>query len=355
MAKQTFGNKLVGSIAWLFIGIFIFLGSFYVLYKGVVRVNYAQIAEQAVNADQAQQEKAFVYATGEIESESKIGDGIYLNDGDYIAFEKTAEMYAWVENVEHENGDKIYTYETKWVEDVPLSGEFEKPEDHRNPMKTEKNFRKIVSEAQINGYKIDVDDVKLPPLQPLELSDKNIQLLEYQTIVSNEHEYVFDGYGTYEEPEVGDFRIRYSALPEGEKVTVFGRLGNNEIEQHHDNKKAELYRLFLGEKEDAVSTLESEYEVAGWIYRVAGFLLMWIGLLLMLKPLTVAVEFLPFLSNLGKTAITIITFLTALVITIVAYILLTIFNTVFVLLIILALVVGIWIYINMIKTSASKK
>lgn len=351
MAKQTFGNKLVGSIAWLFIGVLVFLGSFYVLYKGVVRTDYASVAEQAVMADESAEDKTFVYATGEIMSDETLGDNLYLKQGEYIAFEREVHMYAWVENVEHEGDEKIYTYDTKWVSDVPLSEDFKERRNHENPMKAEKSVKKVVPEAEIDGYKIDAGDVILPRLYPLELSEENIELLEYQQIVSDDdYDYIYDGYGTYEEPEVGDYRIKYSVLPEGEKVTVFGRLSDSEIEKHHSKSESKLFRLFMGEKEDAIAVLASEYEVSGWMYKISGFLLMWIGLMLMLKPLTVAVEIIPFLSKMGKTAIGIATFAVALLITVIAYLILSIFHSVIGVIVILLIVVGVWAYLNFTKS-----
>ena len=207
------------------------------------------------------------------------------------------------------------------------------------------NLASGFSEIELN--KINIDKIGLPGLEPLELKEDVVELSEYAEIVSDkDHDYIFDGYGSLENPEVGDFRYSYTILPVGEKVTVFGELSDGTIQAHSDEQGRKIYRIFKGSKGDAKAALKSEYETVGWAGRIGSFFLMWIGLLLILKPLTVALEALPILGKLGKSALGIITFVLALVLTIVSSFVFSIVQSVLGLVIIAAIVVAVGIYVN---------
>ena len=282
---QNFGDRLVGSIGWLLIGVLVFLGSFVVLYKTEGRTDLSLVADKAIEADKAVEDGTFVYETGELKTSQYLGDELYMLQGDYVVLDRRVEMFAWVEEEHNNDDDTYYTYSTAWVDDVPNSKGFSEPRRHENPSKLDNSKRYIVDDASVGGYKINIDKIGLPGLEPLELKEDVVELSEYAEIVSDkDHDYIFDGYGSLENPEVGDFRYSYTILPVGEKVTVFGELSDGTIQAHSDEQGRKIYRIFKGSKGDAKAALKSEYETVGWAGRIGSFFLMWIGLLLILKP-----------------------------------------------------------------------
>ncbi len=355
MAQQTFGNKLVGSIGWLLLGILVFIGSFVLLYYSEGRTNYTDIAETAVNVDEAKDAKDFVYITRELDTSEFLGDGLFLYEGDYLVVDRSVDMYSWVEEVESENDEKVYTYDTKWVEDVPDSEEFKEPKGHENPPKPVKSERYKVSEATVGIYNVDMDEINLPSTSPLKLTEDNVTLDGYQEIVSDDdYDYIFDGYGTYDKPEIGDIRVRYSVLKPMDEVTVFGRVADEKIGPHHGEAENKLYRIFKGTKEDAMAALQGEYRAAGWFGRIGVFIMMWIGLLMILSPLSTSMELIPFLSDVGKGALTFITFVIALILTIVGTFVFSILHNTVGLLIVIVIAGAIGFYIYTKPPSAKK-
>ncbi|MFC1647524.1 TMEM43 family protein [Patescibacteria group bacterium] len=328
MAQQNFGNKLVGSIGKLLFGILIFLASFVLLFMSEGRINYATVAENAIHVDQALSNKDFVYVTSDLDTPTFLGDDLYLYEDEYLVVDRTVEMFSWVEEVETEENEKVYYYDMKWVEDVPDSEEFREYRGHENPAKAVSSNRFKVDEASVGIYKLDMDEIRLLGTKSLKLNEENLTLDGYQEIISDEnYDYVFDGYGSYDDPELGDIRIRYSVLEPVEEVTVFGRVADEKLGPHHGEKEKGLYRVFDGMKEDAQATLKGEYKAAGWFGRIGVFFLMWIGLMMMLSPLSVSMELIPFLGQLGKGAISLIAFIVALVLTIVASTMFAIFHS----------------------------
>jgi hypothetical protein len=355
MAKN-FGDKLVGSIGSLLIGILVFIGSFAILYYSEVRTDYSAVADKAVEITEAGEDNGLAYVTGDLDSPEYLGDDLYLEPGDYIAFDRTVEMYSWVEEKHVEDEEEYYTYDTKWIEEVPDSDEFDSPRRHENPAKAEKSVRETVSEGRVGDYELDMKKVRLLGFEAFDLEDDVVDSYSYVEAVSDgDYEYIFDGYGTYDDPEIGDIRIRYSVLPTGDEVTVFGRADGSKLKQHSGEKEKGLYRMFSGTKDDALSVLKGEYKTSGWIGRVLGFIVMWIGLSMILSPLSVTLELIPFLGKLGKGALGIITFAVALILTAITSFVLSIMNGFFGIIVIIVVVIFVGLYINTRRQEGAKK
>lgn len=317
MADKNFGDKLVGSIGWLLLGIVLFIGSFWLLHKSIVRTDYTDVANRAIEITESKGDSEFVYVTGEFKSDEFLSDDLYLDEGQYLVVDRTVEMFAWTESVEKDEDDfKYYDYKTQWVVDVPNSNEFDEDRYHENPTKPERNLKKEVNRATVGGYEVDLNKLRLPSLEALNLTEENVTLYEYEELQSDEnYDYIFDGAGTFEEPEIGDIRIRFSVLEPMSKVTVFGRLDGKELVPHHQDQEKGLYRVFDGTLDDTKSILGGEYKTSGTMGEIGVMVLMWIGLMLILKPLSVSLELIPFLGKFGKGALVILTAILAFVIT----------------------------------------
>ncbi len=309
---QNFGDKLIGSIGGVIFGVLIFLASFVVLFNTEGRTDFSTVAGKAVPVNEATADNDFVYATGELKTEGLIGDD-YIKQGSYLALRRNVEMYAWKEKVETDDNDvKFYKYETVWTKDPADSAKFHERRGHENYPLELKDETFFAGKAYVGEYEIDPAKAKLPGFETLSLNDEMVFLDDYSSVSD---EYYFIGYGSLQDPEVGDIRISYSAVTPGDKATVFGRADGKMIEAHHGENEKGIYRVFWGTNDDAVSKLKEEYNTSGWIWRIVGFVVMWVGLLLIFKPLSVAFEAIPFVSKLGKSAITAITFLAALILT----------------------------------------
>lgn len=355
MAKN-FGDRLVGSIGLLLVGILVFIGSLVILYYSEVRTDYSVLADKAIEIESATEDDDFAFVTGELNSPEKLGDDLYLEPDNYLAFDRTIEMFSWVEEVHHDDNEDYYTYDTQWVEEVPNSSEFDQPRHHENTTKAYDSIREVVSEGEVGNYELDMGKVRLPSFSPHKISQEMIDSYLYIEAVSDgDKDYIFDGYGEYSDPEVGDVRISYSVLKPIDEVTIFGRPDGEKLRQHHGEKESGLYRVFEGTKYDAIATLKGEYKAAGWAGRIFAFIVMWIGLMLILKPISVSLEAVPFVANLGKSALAVIAFVVALIFTVIASFVLSLLNGIGGLIVIGIVVVLIGLYLNTKKQEADAK
>jgi len=340
---EHFGNRLVKSLGSIVIGIVVFVLSFVVLFNTEGRTDYSKVAKKAVSAAEATTDKDFAYATGDLTTGGLLGDDLYLNEGDYVAINRDVEVYSWVEKVEEDENDvRYYVYETEWADEPADSETFNERRGHDNYPKEIQNLNKVAAVGMVGEYEIDLDKARLPGYTALKPNDENVYL-DMDSEISGE--YIFNGYGTLQDPEIGDMRIKYSVVPVGDKATIFGRPDGSSLDPHHGEDEKGLYRIFWGTNDDAESVLKAEYKAAGWTWRAIGFFMMWIGLMLILKPVSVAMEVIPLLGQLGKSALAAVTFLIALILTVITSLISMVLHNIFgIIAIVGAIVAGIYFY-----------
>jgi Transmembrane protein 43 len=98
-------------------------------------------------------------------------------------------------------------------------------------------------------------------------------------------------------PQVGDLRLCYTVLPNQANVTVFGKLAADRVIPASFGKEP-FFRIFLGERQAAIGAMKTEYNIQLWAIRVLGFLLMWVGLMMVMGVFSAIANVLPFLGDL---------------------------------------------------------
>ncbi|MBN1494287.1 TMEM43 family protein [Candidatus Peregrinibacteria bacterium] len=352
-SQQFIGNKFVNSIGSLLFGIIVFIGAFVVLYIGETRMDYSNVAQKAVEVAQADEQTDFVYLTGSLSTGQMLGDELYLKRGDYIAVDRIVEMYAWSEESETtENDITTYNYVSGWTENPQDSSSFDSSVFYENPEMKIKSERFLAESVTIGDYLIDMEKVRLPAFIEFKINESNITLGNYETLDTLDGKtYIYDGYATLAEPEIGSIRVSYNVIPAGKKVTLFGKTQGKEFVKHTGEKEKELYRMFYGTKDDAAEILKGEYNTWGWIYKIIGFFAMWLGLGMILKPLSVTMEIIPVLGGLGKSALGIISFIAALILTFVTSFVLGVLNSPVGIILIILPVILIGMYVNSMRSA----
>lgn len=312
-------SRLGSSIGTALMGVVFFFGSFYVLYQNEGTVNEATLAKDAVvvsaeKPDAAQVGK-FVAATGPLLSQAQLGDS-YLEAGNYLLLKREAEMFAWKESKDTKTEKNVggsekktttYTYEKEWTTSPTNSSGFKRAEGHYNPAMTVKSETIRAEEASVGALALQMKEVSLPSAKTLSLA-----ALETQGgHVSGEHLYL--AAARPESPEIGDVRLSYSALAPGGEYTVLGTMASLNSIAPAKVEDRTLYRVFQGTKEDALKTLQTEYTLWLWGFRLLGFLLCWGGLRMMMSPLNTLLDILPFLGSMGRGLTGFVTFPIALV------------------------------------------
>lgn len=359
-----FGSRIMSAIAGVPVGIVLIFGSCFMLYWNEGRTDYSKIAAQSVPVQSQQVDQSangkFVSVTGSITGR-QIGDGAYLKPVSTVAVQRIVEQYAWVETQHTQSHDNTggsqtntttYTYAEQWVDRPADSSTFHNPSGHQNSIKPLNDTLVKAPSSQVGAYTFDPQTIKLPSLQDMPLNAANTMLpdptvsalstpvtgcgsgtsrLPYNcpaqplssapatatAALSNislaSSQYLYGGTGNLATPQLGDIRISYKDLPTGTTVTVFGQLDNGTVDTYTDASKHSVYELLKGDRQTAIATLHNQYQKTAWILRGVGIGLIWIGLMMLLAPLDMLLDFIPFVGEIGGALSLVITLPIALV------------------------------------------
>lgn len=328
-----YGQRIIGSFFGILFGILLFFGSFVLLYWNEGRIDVSSIARTQTVAvspssvDTSANGKG-VSVTGEIASNEILGDNLFLKPANYISIQRMVEMYSWVENVENKSTTNpggsqttqtTYTYVKNWQENPPDSSTFSHPEGHINPSKPYSSDSFYVSSANIGAYGISPASM-YPPTSDIQLTIQDTLLPSNGKIDSN---YIFipvTASSSLSSPYIGDIRIKYTVLKPGTSVTAFGKLDQSNIVPYYFNQNNSLYRLTMGTRDEGIAQMHSEYSMSLWLFRLLGFIMMFMGLNLIFGPISVLLDILPIFGEISRGLISLIIFLVAIVLTIVTII-----------------------------------
>jgi len=305
-------QRIVQSLVGVILGIILFVASFFVLYWNEGRVDLSQVAQQAIEivatANNPAAEGKLVSVTGTVTSSELLGDNLYLQPGKYLAVSRNVEMFAWKETRETEKKRNVggsetrtttYSYSKGWERNPEDSSSFKRPNGRENPPKAIADLNERVSRAQMGIYSLEMSNIELPSLAPVQLKEENLQLTADVKQVGN---YLFQGNGTMENPLVGDLRIKYSALKNGIEATVFGLLEKgNRISAYRHQGQNQLYRLFTETRTEAIASLKTEHKIWTWVLRLIGFVMMWCGLSMAAEPISVVLDVIPFFGDISRS------------------------------------------------------
>lgn len=339
------GNSIVGAL----IGLLLFVGSFFVLWINEGRLDLSTIAKRSVPLNAATYQSAldgkFVAAAGVMQTNERVGDGSYLKPGSYLRLERKVEMYAWDEKSESRtvknvggssDTETVYTYTKEWTTSPENSGSFKQSSGHSNPEMPIKGTTFTANNIAVGAYTVDPNGLEFPSPQALALNSEDVGNVDgYQ----QSGDYLINHPRALSNPQVGDVRISYLALPNNLDVTVFGKAEQQRIVPYVEGK-ATLYRAFAEGREAAIATYHTEYTILLWVLRLAGFLMMWFGLMLVSGPLNAVLDILPIAGNIGRFAGCLVTLPLALVLSLVTILVGIIAHNLILLVITTLLVVG---------------
>lgn len=346
--RQKSKDSLTGRVIAAFFGLAIFGGSFFVLWFNEGRTNFADVAKKSIPTNASSIDSSLngelVAAQGDLTSDETVGDPSFLQPNNYIQLERTVEMYAWEETeetveIDDTTEEVYYYYNEDWTAYPEDSSQFYDTDYYNPPMQiSAETF--TVSTANVGAYQVIPRSMDFPQPEPLNLNNETYSSnFPINAYVTGFGDYIYIGDFTIEDPDIGDLRVSFAAVPQTDNVTVFGEVSGNQIIPHVVGDNETLYRVFFTDRASAIVEMENEYSTALWGTRAAGFFMMWCGMFLMFFPLTFLISFLPLLERFGNLAIGALTFLAAAVISTIVIIISFVLHNIWVLIGMICLVV----------------
>jgi hypothetical protein len=314
----------------LLVGVLLFIGAFPVLFVNESQENLASVAKKAVEYEPSLENNTFVYTVGSITATNYAVDELLTKNFIYVS--RTVEMYGYQESQETVNSQDRYRYTPGWLVNPPVTTAWlgtinEQPQN----IPTDYNLwisnlpqrqTTTATDLEINGITLDQNQLSFSGEQELVLNEADIENDEFS--IQNNYLYFSNQLsGTATNPLIGDIRVSFSVIELSDEGLVLGWFNNGQIEAYTTNNNNLIYRYFNGETSirSVVSLLQSEYELSLWIFRGVGFLMLFVGLLLVLKPLMSVLNVIPFFGDLGNFLLMLMSFGVSLLLTVITIIL----------------------------------
>ncbi len=258
-----------------------------------------------------------IHASGRAETADVLVDPFFGVNATAIRLLRKVEYYQWVETARTETRKKVggseekvttYTYTKEWVS-TPVDSSVFRDENYKNVNFAYGNFEDtedFASTVTFGAYVLPQSmKAAITGAVPLEteLSDERRLALEKSLSLNSSHiraqnNIIYLGANPFV-PEVGDVRVTFTQVPPAE-VSIVAKVTGNSFEPFIASNGYSFSRLNMGRvsAENMFAGAEEGNTVLAWVLRVVGALVVIAGLGMILRPLSVLADVVPFFGSL---------------------------------------------------------
>ena len=264
----------------------------------------------------AENDGKLVHMTAEAVTKETLRDRTFGVTINALRLKRYVEMYQWKEKKETKSKKKVgggkrkittYKYSKTWSSSLINSSNFRKPEGRRNPTSMPYNSNNWqAGKVTVGAFRLStslVNDINSwSDLPPAEAKNKPSR-------ATVDGSYLFIGSGSLSSPTVGDVRISFKAVTPT-TVSFYSKQKGDSFEPYTTANGGTLQRLSVGThtSKELFEAAEFENTIMTWVLRFVGFFMMWLGIVLILKPFEVMADVIPFLGNLVGAGISLAAF-----------------------------------------------
>lgn len=265
-------------------------------------------------------EGRLVHTSGRAEGRDVVKDETFaVTAPGLIKLQREVELYQWIEKKTEKTEQKTggseqttttYSYSTGWDDKVHSSSNFKKKDGHENPPPAYSRAYFTSGNATLGAFRLPElllsswGDFKPHPVPSMESLPEAIR--PKATVREG---WLYIG-GNPDSPKVGDARVKFESIPPGD-ASVLARQVKDTFEAYTTSFGTTIARIASGvqTKEAMFAAAKSENTLFTWLLRAGGFLLMFLGLSMVLAPLKVVADVLPFMGSIVGAGTTFIAFL----------------------------------------------
>jgi hypothetical protein len=270
-------------------------------------------------------EGKLVHTTGTLVIADQLTDPDFAITASGVRLTRSAEMYQWVESSSSETRKKLgggeetvttYTYAKEWKSGRVDSSSFQEAAGHENPEMTVEGTEVKAPSGTLGAYTVgenvldQLDDATAVPIRDDQKAAIEEAAGREVTIANNQIN--FGNPGT---PAVGDVRVSYTVVPAG-PISIVGAQAGNTFASFQTKAGDALLLVARGTQtaQAMFKTAQDNNRVLTWIIRVAGIVGLMIGFALIMAPIGVIADFVPFLGSIARLGTGIIGFVLAIVV-----------------------------------------
>lgn len=338
VTSQSWFSRIGDSIKGIFVGLMLFIAAFPIIIWNENRtidtaMGLKEGAEAVVTVKSSPidpgNEGKLIHIIGETVTDSILSDQEFGISANVIRLLRNVEMYQWHEEEKSETKKKLgggtetvttYSYERGWSRTLIDSSGFHKSNEYQNPASMEFESQSYTADKVMAGDFILPNAMtrSLGNFQALSLPNDLLKTLNETTKEENDvadskeeeeegkepsGRFTVQGNRIYTgdpaKPKVGDLRIDFSVVKQG-WVSIVAKQLKNTLEPYHTQAGTTISMIQPGVLSSAnmIKQAEESNTVAAWIFRFMGFLFMLIGLSLVLRPLSVLGDVVPFIGDI---------------------------------------------------------
>lgn len=289
--------KGFGSIFAAILGIFLFLGSFGLLWwnegNSALKISIANYADKhaiqsyADNIDKNNDNKLIAVSAPAITNDTLTDNIVTLPKT--IVLDREVLMYQWSEDIK--DGQNVYN---KVWSDYYIDSENFENKQYKNPkfpIKSDVYYAKNVKLGSFQLIKEQIEAIE-PENDFRDLPNNNNYKINNGTYFSG---------NDINNPEIGDIMISYTYSPTNTDISIIGQQNSDNTISSLPFKKSGIYIQYNGKmtKDEIIETYRKENSVFTMFIRLGGWLLMLIGLKLIISPIITILNLVPIVGKLA--------------------------------------------------------
>lgn len=320
-STTSWGKRIIQSLVGMLVGLALVLGGFFVIFwnegnglhteQSLLQTEKMLIRIPSSPIDPKNNLKV-IYTTGLADAQELLRDSLLDYSHRAIKLIRHVEMYQWAENVDNETQKKTggsteevttYTYKQIWSANLIDSSTFHERVGHENPnTMPAQSTSQTAKHVLLGDFTLSDDLIGLmPAATPIDLAQlSDLSNIEKRLNLSVHHE----GTGLYagsdpETPQVGDLRISLSAvLPQ--TVSVIAQQNNHVLQTYEASAGSSIALLDPGEKsaQTMLDDAKQANRITTWLIRIVSMIMLMLGINLMLRPLSVLGDIIPFIGDI---------------------------------------------------------
>ncbi|MDP9004679.1 MAG: TMEM43 family protein [Verrucomicrobiota bacterium] len=338
VTSQSIFGRIGRSFGGVLVGIALIIGSVILLFWNEGRaVGTAKSLKEGAtsvidvpsdNINPANDSK-LIHVTGETAVTTPIEDPLFNISESAIRLRRNIQVYQWKEKKESKTRDKLgggkettttYSYEKVWASDLVKSSSFKSPEDHRNPERLEVPKKEFVAkDATLGKFQLTPQIIsKIPGDESISATKAQLEKVseDVQAKLKVDGDVYYLG-ADPATPAIGDEKISFTVLRPG-TVSVVAAQAKQSFAPYTTTNEREIELVETGNVPAAqmFAHAQAANRTMTWILRGAGFVAMFIGLLMLLGPISALAHIVPFLGSLVEIGFAIVAFFVSLIVSI---------------------------------------
>ena len=331
--SQSWFSRLFGSIKSVLVGLIFFVLAFPLLWWNEGRAvrtarslseGAGSIVSAPADSVDASKEGKLVHMSGPVTTDQPVADDALPVQVQGVKLIRNVEMYQWKEEKKSETRKKLgggeetvttYSYDKEWANGRIDSSQFQHPEGHENPESLPYETQTFVADpVKVGVHKLSAEQIgKLNEAEnlPLDASAAETLPAELKETIKVADGRFYMG-ANPASAALGDVRISYqvvkpatvslAAVQTGDTFSAYQAKAGDSIllVQTGNHTAAEMFQK--AQDENAVMT---------WILRAVGFLVMFLGIFMVFRPIAVFADVVPLFGTFLGAGIGLFAFLGA--------------------------------------------